>query len=335
MRHINIPIFIPELACPFQCIFCNQQKISGHDKLPTENEIREIIITHLVTVVPKTTVEIAFFGGSFTGLPLAEQERLLEIPQEFIREGVVQGIRLSTRPDYISDEILVLLKRMNVTAIELGAQSLVDDVLTKSGRGHTVKQVEVASQMILKAGFELGLQMMLGLPGDSKTNAILTAQKIVEFGAQTTRIYPTLVIKETALEKLYLQRKYLPLTIEEAVEQTKEILPIFNKAEVKVLRIGLHPSEGLLSGKDFVAGPFHTNFSEMVQTELWYDKIMKSINLEGNKGGDIELYIHPKDYNFAIGFKAKNRKKLSDYFGSVKFIADSNLKSELEIKILS
>jgi histone acetyltransferase (RNA polymerase elongator complex component) len=198
MHHINIPIFIPELACPFQCIFCNQQKISGQEKLPTENEIRETIITHLATVLPNTIVEIAFFGGSFTGLPLVEQERLLEIPQEFIKKGAVKGIRLSTRPDYISVEILALLKKMKVTAIELGAQSLVDKVLLKSGRGHNAQQVKFASKMILDAEFELGLQMMLGLPGDSERNAILTAQKIVQFGAHTTRIYPTLVIKDTA-----------------------------------------------------------------------------------------------------------------------------------------
>jgi len=336
MSHINIPIFIPELACPFQCVFCNQQKISGHEKLPDEKEIREIIQSHLATISIDTEVEVAFFGGSFTALSLSEQERLLSIPQEFIQSGEVSGIRLSTRPDYISKEILDLLKRMGVTAIELGAQSLVDEVLQKSGRGHRAKEVELASKMILEAHFELGLQMMLGLPGDSAANAILTAKKIVELGANTTRIYPTLVISDTALEELYRKGKYCPLTIDEAVNQTKEIVKIFETNKVKILRIGLHPSEGLINGDDFVEGPFHPNFSEMVQSKICMNLIMDQINEvpENRQTKQLQIYVHPKKFNFAIGYKAKNKKKLLSLFHSVKFMVEKDMKNKCRIEFI-
>ncbi len=190
-KHYNIPIFIPELACPFQCVFCNQEKISGQQRIPDEKEIEQIIKEHLSSFRrTDRVVEVGFFGGSFTGIPIEEQEQYLRIVQPYIDQGEVNGIRLSTRPDYIDEEILNVLKKYRVTTIELGAQSMDDDVLKKSFRGHTAKQTEQAAKMILENGFELGLQMMIGLPGDTLEKSIKTATKIIEYGASNTRIYP-------------------------------------------------------------------------------------------------------------------------------------------------
>ncbi len=331
-RHVNIPVFIPELACPFQCTFCNQEKITGYRKLPGSREIVSIIESHLATIdLSSTEVELAFFGGSFTGLPLNEQHRLLEIPQAFIRKEQIRGIRISTRPDYISGEILEMLKEMNVSAIELGAQSLDDSVLMESGRGHDVRDVESAASLIRSYDFELGLQMMIGLPGDTPEKSLFTARKIVALGADTTRIYPTLVIAGTALAKMYRQKKYLPLSLPEAVSQTKEIVRIFEKSQVKILRIGLHPSEGLISGKDFLAGPFHVNFKEMVMSEIWWDKIEAHLP-ENPTGKSILIRVPAKSLNFAIGYKARNKKRLERMYKEIRWLADPFLKDTLSVK---
>lgn len=316
-KHFNIPIFIPELACPFQCIYCNQQKISGKSHLPEPTEILDIIKTHLSTIpVSNSHVELAYFGGNFTGIPFDDQEELFKLVQPFIQKGQISGIRISTRPDYINSEILKLLKKYKVKSIELGAQSLDDDVLIQSARGHTLQDIENAAELILKSGFSLGLQMMIGLPGDTLEKSIFTAKKIIELDADNTRIYPTLVIKETQLEKLYQEGKYNPLSLDEAVDWSKELLLLFEQSGVKVLRLGLHPSEGLLSGTDLVAGPFHQSFRELVLSAIWKDKLNFLIQKSGDK---IEILVPAKQINYAIGYNAKNRKMLEQYFGQVKF----------------
>jgi histone acetyltransferase (RNA polymerase elongator complex component) len=318
IKHYNIPIFIPELACPFQCAFCNQKKISGHINVPDENEIIKTIEDHLSSFKQKNrTVDVAYFGGSFTGIPYNEQEHYLSIVQPYIKKGLIQSIRLSTRPDYINEEILNLLKKYNVGTIELGAQSLDDEVLKKTFRGHTVKQVEDASALILKFGFNLGLQMMIGLPGDSLKKSMATAKKIVELGANNTRIYPALVIKDTAMHTWYKQGKYSPLDLEEAVNWTKKILPVFESAGVDVIRVGLHPSEGLLNGSDLIDGPFHISFKELVLTEIWNDKLKPFLEIK--TGNSIIVNVPFGSLNHAIGHKAKNKKMLLKRFKSLMF----------------
>ena len=323
-KHYTIPIFIPELACPFQCVFCNQEKISGHQNIPDESEIRQTITEHLKSFKQKErTVEIGFFGGSYTGIPIKEQKHYLGIVKPFIESGEVNGIRLSTRPDYISKEILDILKKFRVTTIELGAQSMDDEVLEKSHRGHTSKQTEQASEMILDNGFELGLQMMIGLPGDTLEKSIFTAKKIIELGASNTRIYPALVIKGTAMHKWYDDGKYIPLSLEEAINRTKQILPLFEAAGVKVLRVGLHPSEGLLLGHELVAGPFHQSFKELVLTEIWHDQLKPLLNKD--EGKNLIIYVPEKERNYAIGYGAKNKKMLLEKFEKVEFIVQISL----------
>jgi histone acetyltransferase (RNA polymerase elongator complex component) len=322
-KHFNIPVFIPELACPFQCIYCNQKKISGCLKIPTPEEINKIIDVRLLTI-PKegTEIEVAFFGGNFTGLNLSEQETFLRNVQPYIDAGQISGIRVSTRPDYINQDVLKLLKKYNVKTIELGAQSMDNDVLKQVGRGHTSEDTALAAKMIKAEGFSLGLQMMIGLPGDTLQKSIYTAKKIIDLKADNTRIYPTLVISGTKLEELFNSGGYKPLSLEEAVTWSKELLKIFEEANVSVIRIGLHPSEGLIKGDEMVAGPFHPSFRELVLTEIWHD-LLKPLFKEKSK--KIVINVAPDQLNYAIGYLSKNKSLLLQAFHEVKFLADPQL----------
>lgn len=321
-KHYTIPIFVPELACPFQCVFCNQEKISGHRNIPDRNEIINTIEDHLNTYKFKERfVEVGFFGGSFTGIPIDKQQYFLEIIKPYISSGVIQGIRLSTRPDYINDVNLKMLNENHVTTIELGAQSFDDDVLKKTCRGHTANQIEIASRMILDHGFRLGLQMMIGLPGDTIEKAVFTANKIIESGAHETRIYPTLVIKDTALHRWYSQKKYRPLSLEQAVDWTKTIIPLFEDAGVTIIRVGLHPSDGLISGDELVDGPFHPSFKELVISSIWTDLLAPILRNTTTK--NIEIHVPSKEINYAIGHKSANKKMLLERFNSVRFVPET------------
>lgn len=329
-KHYNIPIFIPELACPHQCVFCNQEKISGADKAPDPSEISAIVETWLSTIdTDKSDVQIAFFGGSFTGIPINLQESYLKAAHKYIVSGKVKGIRISTRPDYISVDILDMLKKYGVTAIELGAQSLNEEVLIKAGRGHSIKDVENASVLIKQYGFELGLQMMLGLPLDTKERSIYTAQKIISLGANTTRIYPTLVISGTALGKMFVDGKYKALTIDEAVNWTKDIIMLFENAGVNILRTGLHPSDEFEDDKSLLGGPYHPAFKEMAMTEIWFD-ILNEISFDAK---DVRMFVNVTQVNFVVGYKAKNKKYLlNKSLNSFKVFGDESL-NKFEFRI--
>jgi histone acetyltransferase (RNA polymerase elongator complex component) len=324
-RHFTIPVFIPEEACPNRCVFCNQHRIAGAECAPSVEEVVAKVDALLQTIPVDSKVEIGFFGGNFTGIPENEQQTYLESVQPYIASGRVQGIRLSTRPDYISHGILDLLKPYHVTAIELGAQSLVDEVLKLAGRGHTASEVHKASEMIRNHGFSLGLQMMVGLPGNTAEKSLFTAREIIRLGADCTRIYPTLVIKNTELEQLYLDEKYIPLSLEEAVNRVADIVPLFVNADVKILRIGLHPSEGLMDNTSLVAGPFHVAFGEMVFTEIWRRLISKMV-FENGKRNTLTLNVANGMSNAAIGHKAKNKNLLLESFRKVIFVESPDLK---------
>ncbi|MFK5856123.1 MAG: radical SAM protein [Bacteroidota bacterium] len=324
-KHYTIPIFTPELACPFQCVFCNQEKISGHQSIPTESEIIQIIEDHLASFkATEKVVEVGFFGGSFTGIPIDQQNMYLKIVDPYIKSGEIQGIRLSTRPDYINGEILQMLKDHHVTTIELGAQSFDDDVLKKTRRGHTAQQIEEASVAIKRFGFNLGLQMMVGLPDDTIERAIYTARKIINAGADCTRIYPAVVVKDTLMHKWYNEGKYKPLCLEEAVVWTKQILPLFETAGVNVIRVGLHPSEGLVIGEELIDGPLHPSFKELVLSAIWKDLLTPILSIDLNK--NIEIVVPAKELNYAIGYKSVNKNMLLQKFSTVKFIPDTEIR---------
>jgi histone acetyltransferase (RNA polymerase elongator complex component) len=324
IKHYTIPVFIPQLACPFQCAFCNQQKISGHINIPDAKEITKTIEAHLQSFKEKERhVEVGFFGGTFTGMSFSEQENYLRIVKPFLEAGHIHGVRLSTRPDYINNEVLSLLKKYGVTTIELGAQSLDDAVLKASFRGHTAKQVAEASMMIREADFDLGLQMMIGLPGDTLEKAMATAEKIISLGASNTRIYPALVIRDTAMHRWYEQGKYRPLSMEEAVQWSKQLLLLFEAAQVNVIRLGLHPSEGLLDGSELIDGPFHPSFRELVLSTIWKDQLTPLLQQKNKKS--ITILVPAHEINYAIGYGAANKKMLLQHFKEVGFTTDSLL----------
>ena len=322
LKHRTIPIFVPEVSCPNQCIYCNQRVISGQQHMPTDEEITATIERYSSTFEAGTHVELAFFGGNFTGIPMSEQQRLFDLVRPYCQRLGVKGIRLSTRPDYISDEKVDFLKANGVTTVELGVQSLDDEVLAHVRRGYTAETVERAAEIIQKRDIEVGMQMMLGLPGDTAEKALRTARRIIELGATNTRIYPTLVVARTLLARWYEQELYTPLTLQEAVNQCKEILYLFETNNITVLRVGLHPTEGFISGTDYLAGPFHVAFKELVQTEIWHD-ILSKIN---EPADSICIYVPERQLTAAVGHHAKNKKMLLQRCKSVKF----NTSNELE-----
>ena len=323
IRHYNIPVFLPELACPFRCSYCNQSAVSGQQSLPDADEIRNVIERNLQSFTHKVRhVEIAFFGGSFTGLPLSSQAYYLNIAQPYLQNKHVQGIRISTRPDYIDTKTLEFLKTQGVKTIELGAQSLDDEVLQKSGRGHSVADVIAASQLILEHGFRLGLQMMIGLPADNFEKASHTAQQIIDAGAHETRIYPCLVLHDTALEQLYRQGGYVPLSLSEAVEWSVALYLLFEKSGVVVLRTGLHASEEL-DGYSLVAGPYHPSFKALVMSAIWGKQFNEFAEWTTSEG--VIIFTASKELNFAVGHEAINKKKLLDRYQKVFFKADPQL----------
>ncbi len=323
---------MPELACPQQCSFCDQQKISGKSKYPDLQEIKATIDKYLTSFTENDReVEIAFFGGTFTGLPLSKQQEYLSVAHEYLKKGEIHGIRLSTRPDYIDEENLHLLKKLGVTTIELGAQSLDDEVLRSCNRGHTVAQVETASEMINRFDFTLGLQMMIGLPGDTYQKSIATTHKIIDLGAKETRIYPCLVIKGTQLAEEFHRGLYEPLTMDEAVKLSAELTLLFETANVKVIRLGLHRSEDLQQGS-MLAGPYHISFKELVMTEVW--SRMLANELENIDSNNFQLFVAPKQLNFAVGYGMKNKKMLLERFPKVNISVDNSLINR-EYRIIS
>lgn len=276
--HMNIPIFIPHKGCPNKCVFCDQRSIAGQTGEVTGADVQRIVEAHLQSAGGKT-VEIAFFGGSFTGLPAGYQKELLHAAREYVRGGFAAGIRLSTRPDYIDEGRLSLLREYGVATVELGVQSMDEDVLLKSGRGHTREDVIGAAALVRDFGMRLGLQMMTGLPGDDDGKSLLTAREMVFLKPDFVRIYPTLVIRGTPLEALYLRGEYIPQTLEGAVALAARLTLLFEGAGIRVIRTGLQAGEGL-SG-DLVAGPYHSAFGEMVKSRVFRDEIERYIKESG------------------------------------------------------
>ena len=266
--HYTIPFFIPHHGCPHQCVFCNQKRITGFDDVNPEHIIKKV--EKYLSTIPETAerIEVGFFGGSFTGLPLNEQENYLKCVQSFWNEKRIHGIRLSTRPDFINEERLDFLKRYNVSRIELGVQSMSDKVLQVSKRGHTAKDVEIASQLIIENEFMLGHQMMIGLPESTWEDEFYTARRIKELGASEVRIYPVLVIKNTELADMYSSGNYMPLDEDTALLRSAKLIEYFKSNNIKVIRCGLHPSEELLNGSGFLAGPFHPSFRQKAEARI-------------------------------------------------------------------
>ena len=306
-----IPIFVPHLGCPHQCTFCNQKEISGQTKQVTANDVKETIEYYLKNFKDDSKyVEVAFYGGSFTAIDERKQNELLEAANEFIKQGRVNSIRLSTRPDYIDKSILKRLKKYNVKTIELGVQSANDYILAKCQRGHTFEDVKKASKLIRLYGFTLGHQMMIGLPESTKLDEINTAKALIKLKPKIVRIYPVLVIKNTPLAKEYEQGEYIPLTVEQAVDRAKDIMQLFNNAKIEVIRIGLQNTEEITDpsaeSSQVIAGPYHPAFRQLVESGMWYDEIVQKIKKFNIKVMQVTIKANPENINNIIGHKKEN-----------------------------
>lgn len=333
-KHMIIPIFVPHKGCPFDCIYCNQKTISGQIDDMNEEKMKLIIDEHIKSSAKNDYIEIGFYGGSFTGIEKEQQINFLKAASEYVKEGKVRDIRLSTRPDYINHDILDYLKYYNVKTIELGVQSLDENVLLKSFRGHTIDDVIKASHQIKEHGFSLGIQTMIGLPGDNRNKDIDTAKKVIELGPDLVRIYPTLVIRNTFLEVMYNKGDYVPPSLEESIDICAELLELYEKNGIKVIRIGLQPTDNINNGADVIAGPFHPAFRQLVESRRTLYKIEKFIKdneLESANG--IIVFTGSKFISNVVGQKQSNINYLKERFGYelIRVKVDSSLDNEIHI----
>ncbi|WIV10832.1 radical SAM protein [Proteiniborus sp. MB09-C3] len=348
IKYHIIPIFVPHVGCPHDCIFCNQRKIAQEKANIDGNSIKDTIDSYLSTI-PNTNekLEIAFFGGSFTGIDVESQKKLLEIAYNYKNKGYIDRIRLSTRPDYIDNERLNLLKQYDVDIIELGVQSMCPDVLQNSFRGHSDVDVINASKLIKDYGFTLGLQMMVGLPESNYEKEIFTAKQLIDLNPSIVRIYPTLVIKDTYLEKNFYNGDYIPLSLDEAIEICIDLLMLFNYYDINVIRVGLQPTDNIAKNKDVVAGPFHPAFRQLVEEKVCreYLKIFFKYNTEIK---NIQVYINKKEISNFVGQHSSNLKFLREAYGIDKvkimgkdinkesfFIANEGINYEIKTKELT
>ncbi len=320
-KHKNIPIFIPHMGCPNMCVFCNQRSISGKSCFDIRG-VRNEINTALDTIHPDAEVEIAYFGGSFTGIDREQMICLLDIAEEFVRRdddgrARVVGVRMSTRPDYIDGEILDILANYTVSAIELGLQSMDDGVLLSSKRGHTAAQAEAACRMIKERGHYLVGQMMIGLPDSSMEKEIYTAHKISDMGCDGARIYPTVVFYDTELADMTRNGEYTPLELEDAIKRSAAALGVFNARGVDCIRIGLCASDNLADDTCVLGGANHAAMGELVIGELYFDIMCESIRGAacGKQYSEAEFEIPSGHTSKLLGQRGRNRERIKDTFG--------------------
>ncbi len=318
MSHANISIFVPHLGCPNRCSFCDQNIITGTVKLPSSDDIEDAVNTAKLSANynPKTT-ELAFFGGSFTAIDREYMIELLESAFRSVKCGDICGIRISTRPDCIDDEVLEILKQYGVSAIELGAQSMCDEVLTLNNRGHYALDVKKASELIKSFGFQLGLQMMTGLYKSTYETDKFTAEEIIKLKPDTVRIYPTITLSGTYLESLVNSGEYIPPTLEDTVDLCAELLDLFELHGIKVIRTGLHTIEQ----ERYVAGPWHPAFRELCDSKRYYNKIIKLLPQKG----EYILHVNPKEISKVTGNKKANIIKLTRLGYKVSVKGDDSL----------
>jgi len=333
MKHANVAFFIPHIGCPNKCSFCDQNSISGKQSAPTTDEIRETL-TIAIKSMPKDVLkksEIAFFGGSFTAIDKNLMVSYLECVQQFIGENMFCGIRISTRPDAINKDILDILKTYNVSSIELGAQSMSDEVLLKNMRGHTVNDVISSAKLIKEYGFSLGLQMMTGLYADNEEGALSTAQKIISLKPDTVRIYPTVVLKGTYLEKLFNKGQYTPFNVEQTVFLCAKLLNLFEDNDIKVIRVGLHDQPSLK--ENFVAGAYHPALGELIMGEQFFLKVINCLKGQNRLKKDVIIFVNPSYVSQLIGQNKRNISRFKSLGYNVTVKGDKSLK-EKEIKLI-
>ena len=314
-KHVNIPIFIPHLGCPNNCVFCNQRSISGRQSFDP-SEVTGQIESVLATLGEDTEREIAFFGGSFTGIDRELMIYLLEVAKGYIDRGEVSGIRLSTRPDYIDRERLDILARYGVRTVELGLQSMDGSVLRATKRGHSAADAVRACALVKEYGFELIGQMMVGLPGSTPESEIYTAQRICDMGADGARVYPTVVFYNTELCEMAKQGEYLPLNNADAVERTKNVLDVFDRRGVPCIRVGLCASENLSDEDEVYGGANHSAVGELAMGELYFERICAELDKYGDiSGKDLTISVSLRSTSKAAGQNRRNKIRICEKYG--------------------
>ncbi|MCD7891717.1 MAG: radical SAM protein [Ruminococcus sp.] len=325
MKHSNISIFVPHIGCPNMCSFCNQHIISGAESAPTADDVRKICHQVLEEIKNPENTEIAFFGGSFTAIPRSYMTELLTAARDFLGEGKFRGIRISTRPDFIDDEILKLLKDFGVTSIELGVQSMSDKVLEANDRGHTAEDVSSASRLIRKYGFELGLQMMVGLYKSTCDDERLTMEKILELHPDTVRIYPVVILEGTCLAELYKSGEYEPMSFERAVEMCAHMLCEFEESGIAVIKCGLHVSEFVEA--DMVGGYYHQAFRELCEGLIYRKRMEREISeaQAENACGGCVFSVNPRCISKALGHRKSNVEYFKNKGINIKVIGNESI----------
>ncbi|MBQ8183896.1 MAG: radical SAM protein [Clostridia bacterium] len=330
MKHANISLFVPHMGCPHQCSFCNQKTISGSVKSLTPDCVTETLRNAVKDKNEPLDTEVAFFGGSFTAIPRVYMISLLEASKPFIDAGYFNGVRISTRPDAIDEEVLGILKKYGVKSIELGAQSTDDEVLKFNKRGHTRQDIINASKLIKEKGFSLGLQMMTGLLGDTDEKTLKTSDDIISLKPDTVRIYPTVVLEGTELGELYKKGKYAPQTLENAVHICAVLLKKFHDNNIKVIRLGLHSGGNVEEG--FIAGAYHPAFGELCESAIYLDILKNELKNSRNEN-EFTVFVNPSEISKMTGHKGCNKSELlkEGYIITVK--GDESLsKYELKLK---
>jgi len=312
-----IPIFIPHEGCPNACVFCDQKKITSKDEPAAAGEIAGLIENHLKTLKGRgiPAIEAAFYGGSFTGIPIERQSEYLEIASFYKKSGMINKIRLSTRPDYIDEKILLNLKRYDVDTIELGVQSFDDEVLLKSNRGHKSAVVYESSRMIKDHGFMLGLQLMIGLPGDTPEKDVYSAREAVKIKPQVARLYPTIVIEGTRLHQMYLAGEYTPLTLDESVGRTKMMYEIMFEAGINIIRVGLKSPAAVKGNANF-----HPEFRQLVESEVAKDAMEELLSGQPySPPGTVRFFSGKKSFSNMIGHEKSNKIYFAQKYPLYKF----------------
>lgn len=314
MRPLLVPFFIPHLGCPHRCVFCDQEKISGaRGGLPTAEQMREQVARY-AQGAPGRELEVAFYGGTFTALPMPDQEALLGALQPLLESGAVRSLRLSTRPDAVDAAAASFLKGMRVATVELGVQSMDEEVLALAGRGHGAADTERAVLALRQEGISVGIQLMPGLPGDTPERSLASLERTLSLAPSFLRIYPTLVISGTELARLYAEGSYPPLSLEQAVTLCKRMLVAARRAGVPVVRMGLQPTAELESPGVILAGPYHPAFGQLVESELCFD-LMSLLASGLPPGSRVSLGAPPGRVSDLVGQRRVNLARLKELHG--------------------
>ncbi len=309
-KPLIVPIFIPYQGCPHRCVFCEQEKITSQRRQLFGKEYVEQILNkaiHADGFSARRRPEIAFYGGTFTSLPLARMQALLEASKPFIEQGYFSSIRVSTRPDALDEIRLTAMKDHGVTTVELGAQSMDNNVLGLSKRGHTAEDTIKAVQLLQKSGFRVGVQLIPGLPGDSEDIFYSTITKVIALRPDMVRLYPAVVIRGTELATLYEKGLYKPLGLDNAVEICMESCVRLEEQGIPVIRIGLMSSPSLLEEGQIMAGPWHPAFGFLVRSGIYQRSIESDLPGPG-EAENIKILVSAREVPLIRGYKNQGLK---------------------------